>query len=234
MSAWLELLRLPNVLTAWGDPIVGALWAGGINHPGRISTAVAGVLFVYIGGMILNDVADRATDARERPGRPLPSGRICSAHAAWAGAGCMVAGGAAFVASGTAVACVGAPLIALAMLYNFAIKKTWAGPIAMGGCRTLSVLMGAVAAGWGNPGPWVAAAILGGYVAMLSAAARNEMSGGRWTAAHTGRALGLIPLVQAILCAMAISAGPTRWAWSAALVLMLPIHAAMRRRWPAG
>ena len=233
-SAWLELIRLPNLLTAWGDPIVGALWAGGIHNPGRMSAAVTGVLFVYAGGMILNDVADFTTDARERPGRPLPSGRIRRSLAAWAGTGCMAVGLAAFVASGVIVACIGATLIALALLYNFALKQTWAGPIAMGGCRTLSVLVGAAAAGSLTPGAWIAAAIIGGYVAILSSAARNEMSGGRWTATHTGRALGLIPLVQAILCAAAISAGPMRWASSAVLILMLPLHAAMRRRWPVG
>lgn len=222
------------MLTAWGDPITGALWAGGTNDIGRLATAVAGVLFIYAGGMIFNDVADVATDTKERPGRPLPSGRIRRAHAAWAGAGCTMAGLMAFAATSLLTLEIGAALAALALLYNFALKRSWFGSIALGGCRALSVLVGTTAGGSPSMGSGVAALVIGGYVAIVSLAARNEMSGGRWTAAHTGRALGWIPLVQSALCAAAVCAGPARWAWSAALVLMIPLHAALRRRWPAG
>ena len=31
---------------------------------------------LYTGGMYLNDAFDRAVDARERPERPIPSGRV--------------------------------------------------------------------------------------------------------------------------------------------------------------
>jgi hypothetical protein len=37
---------------------------------------LVGVSLLYIGGMILNDVCDVAVDHRQRPQRPLPSGRV--------------------------------------------------------------------------------------------------------------------------------------------------------------
>ena len=231
----MELLRAPNALTAWGDPVAGALWAGaGADDIRPAVMATLGVLLVYGGGMILNDVADAAVDGRERPARPLPSGRIPRARALAAGVAFTVSGIAAFGAAGRTAFGFGAALAVLAALYNFARNRTGAGPLAMGGCRALSVCAGAAAAGGITGGAVFAALVVGGYVAALSAAARHEMSGGRWTPAHTGRALGLIPLVQSALCAAAAPAGPVRWAGSAALALMLPLHARLRRRWPSG
>ncbi len=230
----MELLRAPHALTAWGDPVAGALWsAAGADDVRPVLMSVLGALLVYGGGMILNDVADEHTDRQERPLRPLPSGRISRAQALAAGAAITIAGLAAFFAAGPSVFRWGAGLAALAALYNFALKRTGAGPLAMGGCRALSVLTGASAAGHISGGASLAALVIGGYVAVLSSAARHEMSGGRWTPTHTSRALGMIPLLQASLCATATPAGPARWIWSALLVLMLPLHSGLRRRQPS-
>ena len=53
--AWLELTRAPNFLTAWGDPMAGALLAstGNFQSFDRLIPGVIGVLCLYAAGMIL-------------------------------------------------------------------------------------------------------------------------------------------------------------------------------------
>ena len=49
--------------------------------PLAVLLLVAASVFLYLAGMVLNDVYDVEIDRRERPDRPLPSGRI---PVAWA------------------------------------------------------------------------------------------------------------------------------------------------------
>ncbi|MEU3895025.1 UbiA family prenyltransferase, partial [Streptomyces sp. NPDC029519] len=74
-GAWAELLRLPALFTVPGDALAGAAAAGARPGP-RTLLAIGSSLCLYEAGMALNDWADRAEDAVERPHRPLPSGRI--------------------------------------------------------------------------------------------------------------------------------------------------------------
>ncbi|MGH8999965.1 MAG: UbiA family prenyltransferase, partial [Acidimicrobiia bacterium] len=70
------LVRLPAVLSVPGDVLVGATSGGGHLRPRRAGMLVASSSALYLAGMALNDWADRDIDARERPGRPIPSGRV--------------------------------------------------------------------------------------------------------------------------------------------------------------
>ncbi len=79
-GAWAELLRLPALFTVPGDALAGAAAAGARPGP-RTLLAIASSLCLYEAGMALNDWADRAEDAVERPHRPLPSGRVRPAAA---------------------------------------------------------------------------------------------------------------------------------------------------------
>jgi hypothetical protein len=76
-----ELVRLPATLSAPGDVLVGAACAGQQRDARRTAGRVAASWCLYASGMALNDYADRAIDAIERPGRPIPSGRVSPAFA---------------------------------------------------------------------------------------------------------------------------------------------------------
>src|SRR5208283_2231719 len=83
-SGWLlhwkpyaQLIRLPNVFTAFADIILGALAIAAL--PGRWLSVLLLLLAsgcLYCGGMVWNDFFDLEQDRRERPFRPLPSGRV--------------------------------------------------------------------------------------------------------------------------------------------------------------
>ena len=83
LLAYAQLMRLPNVFTAFADILLGACAAGYVTDRNEIVLLLAlasGCL--YCGGMVWNDYFDRTEDAKTRPNRPIPSGRITTTTAA--------------------------------------------------------------------------------------------------------------------------------------------------------
>ena len=149
--AWVQLLRAPNLLTVPGDPLAGALLALAAGVPARgvpLRLAIAGAvsLLLYSAGLLWNDWFDLAEDRRDRPHRPLPAGLVHPGKVALA-ANVMVAGAVALAAlTGQAALYVAVVLGACVLAYNaFAKRIRLLGPLLMGACRGLSVLLGAAA-----------------------------------------------------------------------------------------
>ncbi len=140
--------------------------------------------------MVWNDFFDLEQDRRERPGRPLPSGRIARKTAGYFGAGLLAAGlafavlagfvgtsgdGTAWVGFRATAGILAGVLVLAILLYDAWLKRTWAGPIGMGLCRFLNVLLGFCATFSPN---WLVAfhmaAVMGFYVAGITWFARTE------------------------------------------------------------
>ncbi|GHH68189.1 SCO3242 family prenyltransferase [Promicromonospora soli] len=142
-----ELVRAPAALTVVGDSLAGLAAArAGTPTPFRSRHLLLPVASacLYLGGMALNDYADRDVDAVERPERPVPSGRVTPGTALAVGAA-LTAGGvaAAGVAGGRRALGVAIPLAACVWTYDLAAKDRSAGPFVMAACRGLDVLLGA-------------------------------------------------------------------------------------------
>ena len=72
-------------------------------------------------------------------------------------------------------AIVAAALAVLIVLYNAGLKRTLLGPVAMGGCRMLNVLLGmSVLGGSWRLAHWAVAAGVGVYIAGVTWFARND------------------------------------------------------------
>jgi 4-hydroxybenzoate polyprenyltransferase len=147
MKAWLQLFRVPNLLTVPGDPLAGFLIASGGQLDTRVVFAMLASLCLYAAGLAINDLADFAEDKQDRPKRPLPSGAI-SRPAAWIITGNLVIFGLGFsFAAGPNAALMGIGVILGVTLYNFLTKRiAIIGALNMGVCRGLSLLLGAAAA----------------------------------------------------------------------------------------
>ncbi|MER5939360.1 SCO3242 family prenyltransferase [Streptomyces sp. NPDC001928] len=175
--AWAELLRLPALFTVPGDALSGAVAAGARPTP-RTLLAIGSSLCLYEAGMALNDWADRAEDAEERPHRPLPSGRVHPAAAftaacALTGAGLALAGRA-----GRPALTIAAPLAATVWAYDLALKHTPFGPAAMATARALDLLLGAAATTGHTRAALPSAALLGTHTLAVTVVSRQETKGG--------------------------------------------------------
>ncbi|WP_166849418.1 SCO3242 family prenyltransferase [Isoptericola sp. BMS4] len=179
-----ELVRAPAALTVLGDTLAGAAAsdpaspgarAGGRDVARRTMLPAASAC-LYLGGMALNDWADRDLDAVERPERPVPSGRVSAGQALVVGAGLTAAGVAlAGAAGGRRALGVALPLAACVWAYDGVAKDTPAGPVVMAACRGLDVLLGAAPTGLRPALP--AAAALAAHTAGVTALSRGEVHG---------------------------------------------------------
>jgi len=178
-----QLVRLPNVFTALADICLGALVAGAL--PGQGLAFVALLLAsacLYSGGMVWNDFFDLEQDKKERPFRPLPSGRVTPRAAAALGFGLLAAGLACAATADARPAgfrwlstVIAVALILAILLYDRWLKRMWAGPLGMGLCRSLNVVLG-LSAGTEWVGSWgvYLALVVGTYIVGVTWFARTE------------------------------------------------------------
>jgi 4-hydroxybenzoate polyprenyltransferase len=184
--AWLpyaQLVRLPNVFTAMADIGMAALASGALpEHTAAVALLVLASSCLYCAGMVWNDYFDLEQDRRERPFRPLPSGRISSGSAARLGI-VLLAAGVGFAALAgllgdsfrPAPIIVAFLLVVTILLYDGLLKRTGAGPVAMGTCRFLNVLLGLSALPGGiTVGGVLLAVVVGVYIVGVTWFARTE------------------------------------------------------------
>jgi hypothetical protein len=172
-----ELVRLPSVMSVPGDTLLGAAASGAPMSPAGIAGRAAASSCLYLGGMALNDYADREVDAAERPHRPIPSGRVDPAFALRLAQG-LTAGGVALAAAvgGRQALRIALPLAASVWAYDLTLKNTAAGPVAMAGCRALDVMLGA--SGGELRHAVVPAAVVAGHTLTITLVSRHEAQGG--------------------------------------------------------
>ncbi|MFO0004120.1 MAG: UbiA family prenyltransferase, partial [bacterium] len=101
-------------------------------------------MLAYVGGMILNDAFDAEIDSRERPARPIPSGRV-GRRAAFAVGFALLAASIALAlvaGEGATVVLVATALLALAVVvYNRHHTKSVASTLLLALCRALASLI---------------------------------------------------------------------------------------------
>lgn len=192
---WAQITRIPNVFTAIADVAMGFLFVNAsLHHLTPLVLLIVTTSLLYSAGMVLNDVFDLEQDTRERPHRPIPSGRVRLATANRVGWGLLIGG----VIAGSLVGAAWGTndpfwwrsgLIALLLascvvLYDGLLKPTALGPIAMGACRFFNVLLGMSVgsmstSGAGqvlgyDPSQWIVASGIGIYVAGITIFAKTE------------------------------------------------------------
>ena len=192
LLAFAQLLRLPNVFTAFADIGLGAAAAGAYlaDRPFTFVLLLLASGSLYLAGMVWNDWFDRHDDAKTQKFRPIPSGRVAARTALFLGI-ILVAVGLAFAAlaglslelneSHPAVVAVG--IVVAVASYNGFLKQTPVGPVAMGLCRFLNVLLGISGAGgdlWSLVNLHLAG-VIGLYIVGVTWFARTEETASkRW------------------------------------------------------
>lgn len=188
LQAYLRLTRPANLPTAVADIFAGvavsaALYARQDSVSGLAESLLLPVallslasVLLYASGVVLNDYYDRHTDAVERPERPIPSGIVSPWSVALFGSVLMLSGiSVSFFVS--ALSGVLALLLALSILsYDGWAKRYPAlGPLNMGICRGLNLLLGMSV--FGEISLWWMAIIPVIYIGAITLISRGEVHG---------------------------------------------------------
>lgn len=135
--AHLALARISNTPTVVSNVLAGAVLAAPLMLDRKIAFVVIAMALFYTAGMYLNDIFDYDIDVRERPERPLPSGRV-QVTVAWILTIVMIGLGLLLLGTVSAASLVsGAVLVALIVVYDLWHKGNPIGPLLMAGTRVL-------------------------------------------------------------------------------------------------
>jgi len=178
VKAWLELTRVSNLPTCVSNVLVGtAIGSLAAEVPWQAVGAVMGaVVLLYVAGMALNDVVDHRIDRQERPGRPIPSGRISVGAATAFAVVCLVAALGLAALAGLPALAVAAVLAGVIVVYDLVHKRVAVSAVLMGLCRGLVYLLAATAVAWPLDRTVVItlAVAMTVYIAMVTVVARRE------------------------------------------------------------
>lgn len=193
LSDWAQLVRLPNSFTLISDTTAASLVVGSYLLPVPVfALTMLSSFCAYWAGMILNDVVDIEEDRISRPTRPLAAGRISPTIAGHVANGMLLIGPLLILIATTiytsqklwmGAAFAAAVVLSLAVRsYNSPLKHTFIGPVLMGSCRSLNILMAGccmLSVGESEAAPmalvWYAAAI-GLYIMGVTVYAKREES----------------------------------------------------------
>jgi 4-hydroxybenzoate polyprenyltransferase len=182
-QAYAQLVRLPNVFTAMADIFLAGFATGSVTgRPFAFVVVLLASCCLYCAGLVWNDFFDLEEDRRDRFFRPLPSGRVSLAAAVTlgvvlTGAGLLFAALASFLdgAFRPLTLIMAGWLVVAILMYDGWLKRIWAGPLGMGACRFLNVLLGLSASGVPLDGWWVfLASVVGVYIVGVTWFARTE------------------------------------------------------------
>lgn len=222
---YLQLTRAPAVFTAMSNILAAHLVVSG----GRIQWTsllllMAASSCLYLAGMVLNDCFDVREDARDRPGRPLPSGRV-TLTTGWSLGWSLLASGVGLAALvGTVQLWIAVALATAIVIYNGVLKATVLGSLVMGLCRYLNWLLGLSVYPL-TVDAWLLALPIGIYVTSLTVLSRQETeTNDRRLVLLAGS--GLVVTAGLILALHLRNVLPHAWAL---LVLLAGLLAVLRR-----
>ncbi len=215
IRAYLELMRPANIVTAFADILAGFAAAGGVLSftgqgtlfsPDGLIWLLISTFGLYGGGVVFNDVFDADLDAKERPERAIPSGRVSRWEAAILGIVLHSIGVISAFQVNITAGIIAAVIVILTIIYDSKAKHSVVfGPLFMGLCRGGNLLLGVSIV----PGilleSWFLAIIPIVYIASITLISRGEVSGG--SKVHGYTAVGMIISVIFALLLLAINPG---------------------------
>jgi 4-hydroxybenzoate polyprenyltransferase len=175
--AYLQLARPANLLTAAADILAGSAAAAAWTPV--LALLVPASICLYGGGVVFNDVFDRRLDAFERPERPLPSGRASLRGAILLGTSLLLTGIVLAFAVSASSGLIAVAIAASALTYDrFGKHHHLAGPVNMGLCRGLNLLLGISAAPVVPIVLYLLPVVPLIYIAAITAVSAGEVHGG--------------------------------------------------------
>lgn len=209
IKGYLRLTRPANLPTAAADVLAGIAVAGffsvfsfrnnwDFSNLSGVLLLIGSTIFLYAAGVVLNDVFDYRLDKVERPERPIPSGLVPLRSAALFGGILMFIGILFAFWAGSLSGSIALILGLAILLYNAVGKHHHLfGPLNMGLCRGLNILLGISILG--NLGSWGIALIPIVYIAAITLVSRGEVHGNNKVHIQWAAVLYAIVLISVFL-----------------------------------
>lgn len=179
-------MRPANIVTSVADVLAGIAISGFLVSAGLVEVSVNPILLLcistiglYGGGVVFNDVFDAALDRVERPERPIPKGIVTLGEATSLGIGLLLIG----IIAATLVSLLSG-MFALGITISALVYNKWskhhfiAGPLNMGLCRGLNLLLGISILPAALSITWFLAFVPIIYIAAITMISRGEVHGG--------------------------------------------------------
>ena len=236
LRPFLLLTRISLAPSAAVDALIGISLGSAGYFPGfpLVLQACLASLCVFLGGMGLNDWADRKEDAIDRPERPIPSGAIGATRALAFSLILLVSGVAlAFLIHPVAGATLGLVAV-VAAGYDLLLRGPTIGPLCLAFCRAGNLAFGIIVVRSSLGLPWNDVFLLpplayGLYVGLVSIVSGYEdgarplqESNPRFILSYAAVVLALMPL-----SGVALQPLTGQWPYGIALGLLISISAAV-------
>lgn len=217
-------MRPANIVTSVADVLAGIAVSGyltagtpTLHYLFPVILLCISTIGLYGGGVVFNDVFDARLDSVERPERPIPSGLVPIQEAIILGTILLAAGilAALFL---SLIAGLLAFLISIsALVYNkWGKHQSLLGPVNMGLCRGLNLLLGISIVPIALQNWWYLAFVPIIYIASITMISRGEVHGGSRTTLYT--AAFLYSIVIGLILYIALAKGTIAFS----LVFLLP------------
>lgn len=187
--AHLRLMRPANIVTAITDILAGFAVSGAafelfIPEGGEVFLwnsllwLILATIGLYGGGIVFNDVFDAELDKKERPERPIPSGKATVLSASLLGGILFINGILAAWQVSSLSGIIAVAVASLAVLYNsWGKHQLIFGPVNMGLCRGGNLLLGMSVIPVALQDLWLIALLPVIYIAAITMISRGEVHG---------------------------------------------------------
>ena len=193
-------MRPANIVTSIADVLAGIAISGVLvngnlftNYISQISLLCISTIGLYGGGVVFNDVFDADLDKVERPERPIPRGDISLKEATFLGSILLLIAVIAASLVNAASAILALSIAITALVYDkWGKHNSIAGPLNMGLCRGLNLLLGISIVSSSVAAWWFIAIVPVIYIAAITMISRGEVHGGKKSTLYFGAIFYLV------------------------------------------
>ncbi|MBA2563308.1 MAG: UbiA-like protein EboC [Chitinophagaceae bacterium] len=180
-------MRPANIVTSIADVLAGIAISGFFIEPALITDNMLPVILLcistaglYGGGVVFNDVFDAELDKIERPERPIPMGIIAVKEGALLGIILLLIGIITAFIVNLVSGLLATSIAAFAIVYDkWGKHHSFLGPLNMGFCRGLNLLLGVSILVTQLNLYWYVAIVPVIYIASITMISRGEVRGGK-------------------------------------------------------
>ena len=184
-SAMLLIVRPANIITAIADILAGVAIAGFLAFDAFSSEVILKIVLLgiatiglYGGGIVFNDVFDIEQDKINRPERVIPSGKLSLKQATNLGLALFSMGIIAAFCVSSFSGYIAIAIMCSALLYDkYGKHHTFFGPINMGLCRGLNLILGMSIATNLEPNYFVIGVLPVLFISAITLTAQKETKG---------------------------------------------------------